>query len=518
MKYATFARIAPSVFLCASLAAPAAFAASPAQETLSSLLAKHAKAVLVPGVKSSDGDQQTTYSIDAGGLSGTLQETNAKPHKFRVEMLLGPLHEITADDGVTGWQQDSTGNVRVVRGAELTENRVSASFSLETYDPIKDAKKGKVKLQSRREPGTGAYILDVAPTGGDAQTLYLNPKTFLIDKIVAHAGAVSGTIAIRAYRAVGGEKVPSVLDISYAGLPVAIRAELKSSEHLAKIDPALFQVPESAKDYEFLSPTPAQSVEVPFTFDQGEIVVAATINDHPVRLLVDSGAGTSFITGKASDAIGLKPQGDMAAVGYGGAAATGIAAKATIELPGLVRLKGQVVYVIKDPKLAQSLDDRARVDGALGYDLFARFRVRIDYDKKVLLLTEHGVAPAIPPPARSNGRSESSTRLRSPSPSSMENTRDVFWWTREIPARSIFTMHLRARTACCRARPHREPMRAREWASAVRSAKPSRMGIRWRSAKLEFVMSQSRQSAEAASRTSPSWLAVSATMFCAGSA
>ncbi|BDI32733.1 hypothetical protein CCAX7_47840 [Capsulimonas corticalis] len=380
------------MLLFVSLAAPAAQAASsPSSETLTSVLAKHAKAVLVPGVKQPDGDQETVYTISAGGLFGTLQETNAKPRKFRVDMILGPLHEITADNGVTGWSQDSTGNVRVVRGAELTENRASASFSLESYDPIKDAKKGKVKLRAGRETGTGAFILDVAPTGGTAQTIYVNSKTYMIDKIVAHTGAVSGTVAIRSYKAVEGERLPAVLDISYAGLPFTVRAELKSSQHIAKADPALFQVPDSAKDYEFLAAAADKSVDVPFTFDQGEIVVAATINDHPVRLIVDSGAGTSFITGKASDAIGLKPQGDIAAVGYGGAAATGIATKATIDLPGLARIHGQLIYVIKDSKVAQALNDRAQVDGALGYDLFARFRVHIDYDKHILRLTDHSV-------------------------------------------------------------------------------------------------------------------------------
>ncbi|MEO7714878.1 MAG: aspartyl protease family protein [Capsulimonas sp.] len=400
MKYAILARIAPSVLLFASLAAPAVYAApAPSQESLSSILAKHAKAVIVPGAKTADGDEQTTYTISAGGLTGSLQETHAKPHKMRVDMILGPLHETTADNGVTSWQQDSTGNVRVVRGAEQTENRAAASFSLESYDPIKDAKKGKVTLHRQREPRTGAFIIDVAPTGGTSQTIYLNPKTYLISKIIAHTGSVTGTVAIRSYKAIRGERLPAVLDISYAGLPFTVRAELKSSERLSKTDPTIFEVPDSAKDFEFLKSATDKSVEVPFTFDQGEVVVAATINNHPVRLLVDSGAGTSFITGKSADAIGLKPQGEMAAVGYGGSASSGIATKATIELPGLARIKGQLVYVIKDPKIAQALNDRAQVDGALGYDLFARFRVRIDYDKKVLTLTDYSVPFASAPGA-----------------------------------------------------------------------------------------------------------------------
>ena len=78
----------------------------------------------------------------------------------------------------------------------------------------------------------------------------------------------------------------------------------------------------------------------------------------------------------------------MPAVGYGGSARTGIATHATLELPGAVRVQGQTLYVMRDPGITQALKERGGIDGALGYDLFSRFTVTIDYAQKTLTLTD----------------------------------------------------------------------------------------------------------------------------------
>lgn len=371
------------VLLSALLAAPAA-----AGETLTSLLAKHARAT-APGGAAAHGPKamQTVYSLQAMGLTGTLTEWVAPPRRSRVEMALGPLHQTDADDGRTAWQQDSTGNVRIVRGAERAANRAALAFSLETYDPIKGARQGRVTLRPRREAGTGNYILDVRPTGGVAQTVYLDPKTFLVRKLMSSKGGLQGTIDIQAYRTVQGQRVPSQLKIGYAGLPVTITAGLVRATALAKLDPALFAVPGSAQDYAFLSSPDAVSATVPFEDDHNEIVVPVVVNGQPHKFLLDSGAGNSFITAGAARALALYKGADFPALGYGGAAASKIATQATVELAGGVRLKNQNLYVIGAPRVGQALTERGGVDGGLGYDLLARFTVTIDYAHKTLTLT-----------------------------------------------------------------------------------------------------------------------------------
>lgn len=331
---------------------------------------------------------QTVYALQAMGLSGTLTEWVAPPHKSRVEMALGPLHQTDADDGTTAWQQDSTGNVRLVRGAERASNRAAMAFSLETYDPIKNTGLGKVTLRPKREPQTGSYILDVRPVGGVPQTVFLDSKTYLVRKLISSKGGLQGTIDIQAYQTVQGQRVPSKLQIGYAGLPVTVTAALVRATPLTKPAASLFALPGSAQDYSFLTSPDAVSAVVPFEDYHHEIVVPVVVNGQPHKFLLDSGAGNSFITLSAAKALNLYKGADFPALGYGGTAPSKIATQATLDLGGSVRLKNQNLYVIGDPRVGQALTERGGVDGGLGYDLLARFTVTVDYAHKTLTLTK----------------------------------------------------------------------------------------------------------------------------------
>ena len=161
---------------------PSAAAPPPPQTiSLSSLLAKHVQAtVLNPSALHDKTPQETVYAIQAAGMQGTLTEWTAPPNKHRVELALGPVRQTDADDGQVAWEQDSTGNVRIVRGDELTASRAALNSRLETFDPLKHGSAEQVFLHPAREPGTGDYILDIALAGGGAQTIYLDPHTYLI--------------------------------------------------------------------------------------------------------------------------------------------------------------------------------------------------------------------------------------------------------------------------------------------------------------------------------------------------
>ena len=359
---------------------------TPSAPALSTILTRHLRAIAVtPGAMRDRSAVKTVYAIHAGPLVGTLSEWEAPPHRSRVEMALGPISQTEGDDGKTAWQQDSTGNVRIIRGPELAASRAAMSFSLESYDPLKSRGQGTVTLRPRREPGTGDYILDVAPKNGSPQILYLDPKTYLVHKMVAVKGGIAGTITILSYQTVSGQRVPAHLEISYAGLPLIIDAALTQAKRLAQVDPTLFALPTSAADCKFLTPG-ATSATVPFDDAHNEIIVAVVVNGKTQHFLLDSGSGGSFITAPAAKALGLQSPDTLFAFGYGGATATGLAAHATLSLPGGVEIRNQNLYVIKDPHVAELMAARG-VDGGLGYDLLARLTVTIDYAQKSLTLT-----------------------------------------------------------------------------------------------------------------------------------
>lgn len=398
MNYTHFQR----TLLCASflcLLFPAA-AAPPAAPTLSELLTRHQRATGSPTGFPATGMQQTVYTMSAGGLSGTMTTYEASGHRSRTEVRLGPISNTSGSDGKTTWEQDGDGNVRILGGEELAENKADAGFSLESVDPLKHTSKdgtGTIRLRPGRDPQTGYYVLDAQAKGGTQQTIFLDPNTYLIRKSVVRKGGISTTISILAYKPLFGVQTPSHLQIQPAGLPLTIDAALTQATRRPTLVASLFTLPKPAKDWQFLSPGASTRAVFSFVTDENEVIVAVTVNGHPLRFLLDSGAGGAFITAQAAQTAGLNTQGNLPALGYGGSSATGIATQATLELGGAVRLSGQLLHVIKDPNVGKRLSAQGRVDGGIGYELLSRFVTRIDYGDKTVTLTDPA-APRAPDP------------------------------------------------------------------------------------------------------------------------
>ena len=134
-----------------------ALAAPPATLTLRELLARHQRAAGTPDSLDRS-SQEVVYDVSAGGLTGTMTTYEASGHRTRTEVALGPLAITSGSDGKTSWEQDGAGNVRILGGEELAENKADASFSLE-FDPFKKGAPGTVILRPARDTATGSYVL-----------------------------------------------------------------------------------------------------------------------------------------------------------------------------------------------------------------------------------------------------------------------------------------------------------------------------------------------------------------------
>ena len=397
MKYNLLPRIAVCALLCLFITGVRPAWAVPL--TLSQLLVRHRNAAATPAAQRDKSAHQIVYSVSAGGLAGTMTTYEAPPHKSRMEMALGPIVMTTGTDGKVTWEQDGAGNVRILGGEELAEQSADAGFSLETFDPLHNKAGTVVKLRPALDPETGCYVVDVHPKNGSEQNIYLDPKTFLVEKTVEHKGGLTGVISVLAYTVKEGTQVPSHLSIQYAGLPLVIDATLKSEARLPAVTAAFFAPPTVTKDWQFLAPGPRVSATLPFGTDSGEVVLPVTINGHALRFLLDSGSGTAFVTEGGAKAAGLTTQGSLPALGYGGSAETGLAADTTLDVGNAVRLSHLTLHVIKDPAITRLLAQRGHLDGAVGYELFARLTVSINYADKTLTLTD----PTAPPAAQTGG-------------------------------------------------------------------------------------------------------------------
>ena len=127
---------------------------------------------------------------------------------------------------------------------------------------------------------------------------------------------------------------------------------------------------------------------IPFEGIENYILIKARVNDsEPLLFELDSGGGSGLILYfKAAEALRLKAQGK--GKGGGGGAATfetSTVKGATLSLGG-VELNNQT-FVVFPPDRPPTLHGRF-VDGVIGYSLFSRYVVEIDFQSQVVNLYE----------------------------------------------------------------------------------------------------------------------------------
>lgn len=127
-------------------------------------------------------------------------------------------------------------------------------------------------------------------------------------------------------------------------------------------------------------------VVVPVEIANGHILVRARVDDRPVRLIVDTGSSMSTLDAAWALAAGIQPLGSADAMGAGRMRAT-LAQVGSLGIAG-VELGGVTVALLPLDAVVEASGEL--VHGSLGYDLFARYAVQIDYAGRVLRLGGSG--------------------------------------------------------------------------------------------------------------------------------
>jgi hypothetical protein len=130
-------------------------------------------------------------------------------------------------------------------------------------------------------------------------------------------------------------------------------------------------------------------VQIPIEVSNNLVVVPVVLNDAlPLKFILDTGVRTTILTQKTfSDILNLPysrkytisgPGGDKLVDAY-------VTNNVTIDLPG-VNGRGHAMLVLAEDYLELRNYLGTDVHGILGYELFSRFIVEIDYQKKLLTL------------------------------------------------------------------------------------------------------------------------------------
>jgi outer membrane lipoprotein-sorting protein len=186
-----------------------ALAQTPA-EIFSRFVAATGGAAAYAKVKSQE--TKGTISIPAQGSSGSFVMRYKAPGKVVMSATMPGIGEMGQGyDGKIGWSRDPFSGTRTLQGAELAQivNELILSNNPGAYNKvfskIELLKPGKVGKQP-------ALRVKLTPKVGGPQTLYFDPKTYLMlrrdAEVVTAQGSVPAENYFSDYRVVDGVKMP----------------------------------------------------------------------------------------------------------------------------------------------------------------------------------------------------------------------------------------------------------------------------------------------------------------------
>lgn len=333
---------------------------------------------------------ETSGRLHAGGLEGRYRSVqDLVDGHARVDYELGPIEGADGYDGRSGWSRDPGGEVAVLDAPEAQRRARSDAWLAAHgywYPSRLPARSGKVA--QRTQDGHRYTVVETTPEGGDPVVLWFDTDSGLLARSAQKQDQDTATTVYSEWRKVDGLQLPyrAVTDLTDA----SGRTDPRRRNEI-RVEQVRFDV---AVDTTVFAP-PAMTVtariadaggvtRIPFELVNNHIYVDGRIDGRPARFLVDTG-GVNLLTPAAARKFGLASQGQLAARGVGEQEVDLAFAHAAELRVGGARLDRPLFYVIDLGELPAV--EGVEADGLVGYEMFRRFGVTIDYAGKMLTLS-----------------------------------------------------------------------------------------------------------------------------------
>lgn len=371
LKQAFLLTALASLFVCTAIAPERTQSV-----TLLSIIASRNAALKALGVRGAR-YVEVTGSINGGWLQGSFERWSDADNE-RLDERVGPHFQSWVRRGASEYAQDQNGNVCELRGSIEQRRRVQR-FILDggfTEQPQFDRFVGRTDLPD----GRSAYAIQVARPGELAETVDLDSKTFMIDRISYEDEDGAFTFDYYDYKVFSGALVAQTeidsngdhnYDLNLAADKVRAGKPFASS---------VFDIPANTQ----IQAT--QPVTVPLLERGGHYYVRVRIRAHDYTLLLDTGAQTTVFDPAVAQQLQLEPQGHLDVFGAGRIRGPGLAKfDGNIQI-GAATLPQHVVAVFDDPAGSGSY----RADGVLGYPFFASAEVTLDAARRSMTFAKPG--------------------------------------------------------------------------------------------------------------------------------
>ena len=324
----------------------------------------------------------TTATLVVGELPGTSESIeDVATGRHRSTTRLGAMTVAEGFDGTAAWEQTVGGEV-VAPDAPAAVARAVTVRWLTQRGYFRAAGAHYRDLGERSCGEHSCQAVEATPAGGAPVELWFDDTTGLLARTVHREGTETGVTTFDDYRAVDGALLPFRVVVDPGDPRNRATVTVTEAHVRAAVDDAVYARPRTDARLGFANR--ASSTRVPFELINNHIYIRAEVDGKPVRMLVDTG-GLNLLTPAAAARLGLAASGKLA-VGGAGERKVDLAFARGRELAvGDVRLTEPVFYVIDTEALADV--EGVDLDGLVGFELFHRLAVRIDYPRLMLTLS-----------------------------------------------------------------------------------------------------------------------------------
>jgi outer membrane lipoprotein-sorting protein len=323
-------------------------------------------------------------SIEAFGLSGTIEVFFEAPDKIRLETDLDVIKLIQIYDGEDAWLIDQNDRTVRLSGVEK-RSLVSSAYLFGASYISANRMKGVTRFLGDTLINNNDYLAFLSlPNGGDSLWIYYNRDSGRVDIHREVLNDVEAYTFSSDFRKIGGFEIP------FHSETVASVPEFNSTVQYSKIDfnvgiaDSLFQPGGGASEV-FLFPPGADSVVIPFDFYNHHIYLDVSINgNEKTNFMLDSGAGINIILKEYAEKIGLEFSGEFPAGGIAGYQEAGVTEIDSMKIGPLVIYRHKAA-VIDFSRLGLGQPAK-ELGGVIGYDFLSRFPIKIDYGRQHMIV------------------------------------------------------------------------------------------------------------------------------------
>ena len=363
------------------LALSSAAVAASEGSTVESVLAANRAAV---GAMPTRGTLELDYSLDTSGLKGSTTHvgdlaTGAFVDRYDLSVISGA----NGYDGRIPWQTEVSGVSTDQEEGDRVPVAVNEAYRNANSWWRSDRGGAKILYIGRETlDGRGADHLAIIPLGGHRFEAWFDTGNHLLVRTAEPQQFLKTHTLYGDYRRINGAMIAHSRTVDVDGdvqKMVLKRATFSSTRPIGT-----YSRPKTSTGGGHIEGG-LNSVSLPFRLLNNHIYIEAKVDGKgPYTFIVDTG-GHTLLSPRVASEVGLKVMGAGVSSGAGeGKSTTGYARYREIEL-GPVRLTDQPAFIT-------NIYDRSiegiPVDGMVGFELFARFAVRLDYGAKTMTITD----------------------------------------------------------------------------------------------------------------------------------